>query len=173
MIYKYSPSDYNAARPPDANLRWTRIATITENTNEYIPIKFNIIGGMGSESTFGWGSTFDEVHYLRYMRPALNDFHPSSYRISYVSVGQAKLGFVRVTAQITDVYLYQELAQYFRGSILFNKYSSDLITTYTTEPLLESDPGVTYLTTRIGFIPSPPATGTFTLQSVNGSLSWV
>jgi hypothetical protein len=107
------------------------------------------------------------------MRPALNDFHLSSYRISYVSVGQAKLGFIRVTTQIIDVYLYQEFAQYFRGLILFNKYSSDLITTYTTEPLLESDPGVTYLSTRTGFIPTPPATGTFTLQSVNGNLLWV
>jgi hypothetical protein len=128
---------------------------------------------MGSGTTYGWGSTFDEVYYLRNMRPALGDFHPPSYRISYVSVGQTKLGFIRVSTQITDVYLYQEIAQYFRGSILFNKYSSDLITTYTTEPLLESDPGVTYLSTRTGFIPILPATGTFTLQSVDGNLSWI
>jgi hypothetical protein len=170
---QYFPADYQAGRPPDSNPRWIRIATITKNTNEYVPIKFNIIGGMGSGGPYGWGATFDEVYYLRYMNPTLTNFHASSYRISYVSVGQAKLGFIRVTAQVTDVYFYQELNQYFRGSILFNKYSSDLITTYLNEPILTEDPGVTFLSTRFATVPSPPASGQYALQSRDGVLSWV
>jgi hypothetical protein len=169
---QYFPVDHQVGRPPDSSPRRSRIATITKNGNEYVPIKFNIIGGMGSGGTNGWGATFDEVHYLRYMNPTLTNFH-SSYRISYVSVGQAKLGFIRVTSQVTDICFYQEINQYFRESILFNKYSSDLIITCSSVALLTEDPGVTFLPTRIGYVPTPPATGQYTLQSNNGVLSWV
>jgi hypothetical protein len=169
---QYFPADWQVPRPPDSNSRWCRIATITKNTNEYVPVKFNINGGMGSGGTMGWGATFDELYFLRYYNPTLTNFH-ISYRIGYTASGNSKLGFIRVSAQVTDVYFYQELNQYFRGSIFFNKYSSDLITNYMNEPNLTEDPGVTFLPTRVGYIPTPPATGTYTLKSNNGTLSWV
>jgi hypothetical protein len=104
---------------------------------------------MGSGGAMGWEATFDELYFVRYYNSTLTNFH-TSYRISYIASGNSKLGFTRVSAQVTDVYFYQELNQYFRGSILFNKYSSDLITTYTTEPVLTEDPGVTFLPTKVG-----------------------
>jgi hypothetical protein len=57
--------------------------------------------------------------------------------------------------------------------MLFNKFSSDLITTYTTETVLTTDPGVTFLPQKLGNVPMPPATGQYTLQSNNGVLSWI
>jgi hypothetical protein len=65
--------------------------------------------------------------------------------MSRVSIYNAQLGFIRISTKITDVYFYRETNQWFRGSILFNKYSSDVITTYTTEPVLSTAPdGLTF-----------------------------
>jgi hypothetical protein len=122
---QYYPADYHASSSPngvnDTTPTWTRISTITKNTNEYVPIKFNIIGGMGSGGTYGWGANIDEDYYLRYVNTTLTNFN-TSYRMSRVTTYNAKLGFIRVSAQITDIYLYRELGQWYRGSILFNKY---------------------------------------------------
>jgi hypothetical protein len=173
---QYYPADFYVALGPngvsDTSPTWTKIATITKNTNEYVPIKFNIIGGMGSGSTVGWGANIDEDYYLRYANATLTAFN-NSYRMSRVTTSNAKLKFIRVSSKITDVYFYRETGQYYRGSMLFNKFSSDLITTYTTETVLTTDPGVTFLPQKLGNVPMPPATGQYTLQSNNGTLSWV
>jgi hypothetical protein len=128
-----------------------------------VPIKFNIIGGMGSGSTTGWGANINEDYYLRYANATLTSFN-NSYRLSRVSTSNAKLGFIRVSAKITDIYFYRETGQWFRGSILFNKFSSDVITTYTTKPVLLTAPdGLTFLPQKLGNIPVPPATGNIAL----------
>jgi hypothetical protein len=119
------------------------------------------------------GATFDEDYYIRYSNQSLTAFN-TSYRMSRVSIYNAQLGFIRISTKMTDVYFYRETNQWFRGSILFNKYSSDVITTYTTEPVLSTAPdGLTFLPQKLGNIPSPPATGKFTLTSSDGVLSWV
>jgi hypothetical protein len=173
---QYYAADYYVALSPngvsDTTPTWTRIATITKNTNEYVPIKFNIIGGMGSGSTLGWGASFDEDYYIRYSNATLTTFN-TSYRMSRVTTYNAKLGFIRVSAKITDVYFYRETGQWYRGSMLFNKFSTDLITTYQNETALTDDPGVTFLPQKLGNIPTPPATGNYTLQSNDRLLSWI
>jgi hypothetical protein len=57
--------------------------------------------------------------------------------------------------------------------MLFNKFSSDLITTYQNEAVLTTDPGVTFLPQKLGNIPTPPTTGAYTLQSRDGVLSCI
>jgi hypothetical protein len=57
---QYYPADYQVAKPPDSSPRWSRIATLPKNSNEYVPIKFGIISGMGSGAIMGWEATFDE-----------------------------------------------------------------------------------------------------------------
>jgi hypothetical protein len=75
-----------------------------------VPIKFNIIGGVGGGSTTGWGANIDEDYYLRYANATLTAFN-NSYRMSSVSTSNSKLGFVRVYSKITDVYFCRETRQ--------------------------------------------------------------
>jgi hypothetical protein len=93
--------------------------------------------------------------------------------MSRVTTSNAKLGFIGVSIKITNVYFYREIGRRYRGTMLFNKFSSDLITTYQTESVLTEDLGVTFLPQKLGNIPVPPATGNYTLQSRGGTLSWV
>jgi hypothetical protein len=127
---------------------------------------------MGSGGTYGWRSSFDKEYYIRYANRTLTSFN-TTHRKSNVTTYNPKLGFIRVSVHATDIHFYRETNQWYRGSILFNKYSSDVITTYTNEPVLTEDPGVTFLPTRIGFLPTPPASGSFILQARDGAISWI
>jgi hypothetical protein len=148
---------------------WCKIITIYKPNEIYGPIKFNIIGARGQAS--GWSPNFDEDYYIRVRYNGTTVFE-TSYRNVNVSFGAMKLGFVRVDNNTTEAYLYRETADTIWGSILFNKYATDVLTIYNNSPILTEDPGAVFLPMRTN-IPTPPATGTYTLQSNNGVLSWI
>jgi hypothetical protein len=84
-----------------------------------------------------------------------------------------KLSFVRTSFQEMDVYIYRDNNYAMNGSVLFNRISTAIITTYTNEPVLTVAPeNSTLCPLRFATVPSPPTTGTFTLQSRDGVLSW-
>jgi phage FluMu protein gp41 len=162
--FNYYASNSGVAAPS-----WCKIITIYKPNEMYGPIKFNILGARGQAS--GWSPNFDEDYYIRVRYNGATVFE-TPYRNVNVSFGAMKLGFIRVDNNTTDAYLYRETADTIWGSILFNKYATDVITVFTNSPVLTTDPGVTFLPERPANIPVPPSTGAFTLKSNNGVLSW-
>jgi hypothetical protein len=85
-----------------------------------------------------------------------------------------KLSFVRTSFNELDVYLYRDHSYAMSGSILFNKLSTAVITTYNTEPVLKTSPeNSSFCPVRYVTVSTPPTTGTYALKSNNGALTWV
>jgi hypothetical protein len=84
-----------------------------------------------------------------------------------------KLSFVRTSFNEIDVYIYRDHNYAMSGSTLFNKLSTAVITTYSSEPVLTTAPdNASFCPMRFATVPVPPATGNYTLQSRDGTLSW-
>jgi hypothetical protein len=155
---------------------WCRIMTVNLITNRFIPFKFNILG---SRNASGWGTWFDEDYYIQFRRDTttadLSDtYYYYAHRKSNFPCGDLKLSFVKTSINVMDVYLYRDRGDFMNGSILFNISSNATITTYTNEPvLIEAPENSSFCPVRFMPVPTPPATGTLTLQSVNGALKWV
>jgi hypothetical protein len=169
---------YSANAPQDFNPSWTRIMTIDKTTGgRFTPLRFNILGSRGNVS--GWPPNFDEDYYLRYRRDTTTDdlsntYYYDCYRKPNYINGVSQLIFVRISNTVMDVYLYREYAYFINGTILFNKLPTDIITTYTTEPVLTTAPDYAFPSPlRFMDIPIPPSTGNYTLTSNNGNLSWI
>jgi hypothetical protein len=165
---------YNAPAPTTAP-NWCRIMTITMSANRFTPLKSNILG---SRPASGWPTYFDEDYYIQFRRDTttaeLSDtyYYYACRRINY-PLGEMKLSFVRTSFQEMDVYIYRDHNYAMSGSVLFNKISTTIITTYTNEPVLTTAPDyASFCPMRFATVPTPPATGTYTLQSNNGVLSW-
>jgi hypothetical protein len=168
--------NYYANSPPDANPSWCRIMTINKAVNRFTPIKFNILGSRGNAS--GWPIVFDEDYFIRFRRDTTTDDLSNTYyydcnrKINYPNP-PTQLSFVRISFTVMDVYLYRETTYLVLGSILINKISTDIITTYTSESVLSTAPeNSKYCPVKYTTIPVPPATGNYTLQSRDGVLSW-
>jgi hypothetical protein len=169
---------YSANAPHDFIPSWTRIFTIDKTTGgRFTPLKFNILGSRGIAS--GWPPNFDEDYYLRYRRDTTTEDLSNTYyydccrKSNYNNEG-SQLIFVRISNTVMDVYLYREYSYFINGSISFNKLPTDVITTYTTEPVLTIAPDYAFPSPlRLMDIPPPPTTGAYTLIGDTGKLMWI
>jgi hypothetical protein len=154
---------------------WCRIMTIGI-TSRFSPFKFSIIG---SRPASGWRTWFDEEYYIQPRRDtttaALNDtYYYYANRTSNYPCATLQLCFVRTSLNELDVYMYRDRGDIMSGSIVFNKLPTNIITTYTNEPVLTTAPeNSSFCPLRFAIVPSPPATGNYTLQSRDGVLSWI
>jgi hypothetical protein len=155
---------------------WCRIMTINITSGRFSPFKFSVLG---SRPASGWPPYFDEDYYIQFRRDTttadLSDtYYYFANRRSNFPCGDMKLNFVRTSFNELDVYLYRDHNYAMSGSILFNKLSTAVIITYNTEPVLTTAPeNSSSCPVRCVTVPTPPATGTYTLKSNNGTLSWV
>jgi hypothetical protein len=85
-----------------------------------------------------------------------------------------KISFVRTSFNYKDVYLHRDRNYDMSGSVLFNKLSTAVVTTYNTEPAMTTAPeNAVFCPVRFATVPSPPLTDNYTLQSRDGIFSWV
>jgi hypothetical protein len=140
-------------------------------------MKFNFLASRGNAS--GWPPNIDDDYYLRIRRDSttaeLSDtyYYDANRKINYPYPGM-QLSLVKTSVYAMDIYLYREVNYYMHGSILFNKLETDEITTYTSEPSVTTIPeNAKFWPVLFANVPTPPTSGTFNLQSVNGTLRWV